>query len=96
MTQPSERTYPSAEESKARLRPDLHPPPRPTPVPGAIPGRDVQPAGETDVLVRIEADHPERARPRTTPRPTSSPQHRTAAPAVRPAYQAYAVTHLPH
>ncbi|MFF9638816.1 hypothetical protein ACF1D2_30080 [Streptomyces bacillaris] len=57
----------------------------PAPGPGSVPGRDVQPAGGTDVLVRIEADHPEHERLRTSPpRPAAAPQRRTAAPAARP------------
>ncbi|MEV7275196.1 hypothetical protein ACIQIG_33650 [Streptomyces bacillaris] len=58
----------------------------PAPGPGAVPGRDVQPAGGRDVLVRIEADHPEREHLRTSPpRPAAAPQRRTAAPAARTA-----------
>ncbi|KAB2587745.1 hypothetical protein [Streptomyces arboris] len=52
-------------------------PPAPTP--------DVQPAGGSDVLERIEFDHPERARsgPSTRP-PAAVPQRRVAAPTPRP------------
>ncbi|ALC32348.1 hypothetical protein [Streptomyces sp. CFMR 7] len=61
-------------------------PTSPAPVPGAVPGRDVQPAGGTDVLVRIEADHPEHEHLRTSPpQPAAAPQRRTTAPAARPA-----------
>ncbi|MFJ2154337.1 hypothetical protein ACIOHB_37025 [Streptomyces microflavus] len=45
----------------------------------------VQPAGGSDVLVRIESDHPERTRSGPSPRPPSAvPQRRVAAPAPRP------------
>ncbi|MEV7275101.1 hypothetical protein ACIQIG_32925 [Streptomyces bacillaris] len=59
----------------------------PAPGPGSVPGRDVQPAGGTDVLVRIEADHPEHEHLRTSSplRPAAAPQRRTTAPAARPA-----------
>ncbi|MGW5801097.1 hypothetical protein ACWFQ7_32550 [Streptomyces bacillaris] len=61
-------------------------PTSPAAVPGAVPGRDVQPAGGTDVLVRIEADHPDHEHLRTPPpQPVAAPQRRTAAPAPRPA-----------
>ncbi|WP_127469577.1 hypothetical protein [Streptomyces sp. B27] len=60
-------------------------PTSPDPVPGAVPGRDAQPAGGRDVLVRIEADHPEHEHLRTSPpRPTDAPQRRTAPPEARP------------
>ncbi|MET9977644.1 hypothetical protein ACFYOI_14675 [Streptomyces microflavus] len=53
------------------------PAPRPTQAAPPAPGPDVQPAGGSDVLVRIEAGHPERARSRPPSRP----------PAVRPRTQ---------
>ncbi|MBK5993373.1 hypothetical protein JHN53_17335 [Streptomyces sp. MBT58] len=64
------------------------PAPRPTRaatnVPSA-PAPDVQPAGGSDVLVRIESDHPERARSRPSSRPpAAAPRRRVAAPAPRP------------
>ncbi|MFD8671010.1 hypothetical protein ACFV1U_37285 [Streptomyces microflavus] len=52
------------------------PPPAPAP--------DVQPAGGSDVLVRIESDHPERARRPSSRPPAAVPQHRAAPPAPRP------------
>ncbi|MFD3849499.1 hypothetical protein ACFWVB_26845 [Streptomyces microflavus] len=64
------------------------PTPRPnqaatTPPPAPAP--DVQPAGGSDVLVRIEIDHPERARSRPSSRPPAAvPQRRAAPPAFRP------------
>ncbi|XXZ52724.1 hypothetical protein AAGT00_34885 [Streptomyces cavourensis] len=65
-------------------------------VPGAVPGQDVQPAGGRDVLVRIEADHPDREHLRTSPpRPAAAPQRRTAAPAARPA-PSHDQPHRPH
>ncbi|MFJ2154217.1 hypothetical protein ACIOHB_36365 [Streptomyces microflavus] len=49
------------------------------------PAPDVQPAGGSDVLVRIESDHPDRARNRPSSLPLSAvPQRRVAAPAPRP------------
>ncbi|WP_143194895.1 hypothetical protein [Streptomyces sp. CB00316] len=53
-----------------------------------VPAPDVQPAGGSDVLVRIESEHPERAeRARSGPSsrpPAAVPQRRVAAPAPRP------------
>ncbi|MCX4657523.1 hypothetical protein OG249_37335 [Streptomyces microflavus] len=66
------------------------PAPRPnqaatTPPPTPAPAPDVQPAGGADVLVRIESDHPERARSGPSSRPPAAvPQRRVAAPAPRP------------
>ncbi|MCX4657414.1 hypothetical protein AB0N79_36420 [Streptomyces microflavus] len=49
------------------------------------PAPDVQPAGGSDVLVRIESDHPERARSRPSSRPPAAvPQRRAAPLAPRP------------
>ncbi|MFJ3402192.1 hypothetical protein ACIPM5_34950 [Streptomyces microflavus] len=49
------------------------------------PAPDVQPAGGSDVLVRIEIDHPERARSLPSSRPPAAvPQRRAAPPAPRP------------
>ncbi|MET8502979.1 hypothetical protein [Streptomyces microflavus] len=62
------------------------PAPRPTrAATSAPPAPDVQPAGGSDVLVRIESDHPERARggPSSRP-PAAAPRRRAAPPAPRP------------
>ncbi|WP_143681076.1 hypothetical protein [Streptomyces sp. 2R] len=66
-------------------------PPAPRPnqaatTPPPAPAPDVQPAGGSDALVRIEIDHPERARSRPSSRPPAAvPQRRRAAPpAPRP------------
>ncbi|MEV7060928.1 hypothetical protein AB0N95_36445 [Streptomyces microflavus] len=51
----------------------------------APPAPDVQSAGGADVLVRIESDHPERARSRPSSRPPAAvPQRRAAPPAPPP------------
>ncbi|MEV3852238.1 hypothetical protein AB0J30_36470 [Streptomyces microflavus] len=63
-------------------------PPAPRPTQAATtapPAPDVQPAGGSDVLVRIESDHPERARSGPSSRPPAAvPRRRAAAPASRP------------
>ncbi|MER0429656.1 hypothetical protein [Streptomyces microflavus] len=63
------------------------PAPRPnqaatTPPPAPAPAPDVQPAGGSDVLVRIEIDHPERARSRPSSRPPAAVPQRRAAPSA--------------
>ncbi|MFD8670299.1 hypothetical protein ACFV1U_33555 [Streptomyces microflavus] len=62
------------------------PAPRPTQAATSAPtAPDVQPAGGADILVRIESDHPERARTGPSSRPPAAvPQRRAAAPAPRP------------
>ncbi|WP_327389263.1 hypothetical protein OG728_00495 [Streptomyces microflavus] len=61
------------------------PAPRPTQAATTAPAPDVQSAGGSDVLVRIESGHPERVRSRPSSRPPAVvPQRRVAAPGPLP------------
>ncbi|MGW6639837.1 hypothetical protein ACWGIT_20285 [Streptomyces cyaneofuscatus] len=61
------------------------PAPRPTQAATSAPtAPDVQPAGGADILVRIESDHPERARTSPSSRPPAAVPQRHAAPPAPP------------